>query len=46
MGKMEYNKMSPAQLEAEYAAVSQRFEELKGKGLKLDMASMYATMVS
>ena len=38
MGKMEYNKMSPAQLEAEYAAVSQRFEELKGKGLKLDMS--------
>ena len=35
---MEYSKMSPAQLEAEYAAVSQRFEELKGKGLKLDMS--------
>ena len=35
---MEYNKMSPAQLEAEYTAVSQRFEELKSKGLKLDMS--------
>ncbi|MDE7262849.1 MAG: aminotransferase class I/II-fold pyridoxal phosphate-dependent enzyme [Oscillospiraceae bacterium] len=35
---MEYSKMSPAQLEAEYTAVSQRFEELKSKGLKLDMS--------
>ena len=35
---MEYNKMSPAELEAEYAAVTQRFEELKAKGLKLDMS--------
>ena len=35
---MEYAKMSPQQLQAEYAAVSARFEELKGKGLKLDMS--------
>ena len=33
---MEYGKMSPAQLEAEYEIVSGRFEELKGKGLKLE----------
>jgi len=30
--------MTPAQLEAEYASVSRRFEELKGMGLKLDMS--------
>ena len=35
---MEYGKMTPAQLEAEYASVSRRFEELKGMGLKLDMS--------
>ena len=35
---MEYKQMERAQLEAEYAAVSQKFEELKGKGLKLDMS--------
>ncbi len=34
---MEYAKMSREQLDAEYTAVSKRFEELKGKGLKLDM---------
>ena len=35
---MEYGKMSYTQLEAEYEAASRRFEELKGKGLKLDMS--------
>ena len=35
---MEYGKMSPVQLEAEYAGVFKHFEELKGKGLKLDMS--------
>ena len=35
---MEYKQMERTQLEAEYAAVSQKFEELKGKGLKLDMS--------
>ena len=35
---MEYGRMSPAQLEAEYASVSHRFAELKGRGLKLDMS--------
>ncbi|MBD5169182.1 MAG: aminotransferase class I/II-fold pyridoxal phosphate-dependent enzyme [Oscillibacter sp.] len=35
---MEYAKMSRAQLEAEYEAVSGRFTELKAKGLKLDMS--------
>ena len=35
---MEYAKMTPQQLQEEYAAVSARFQELKGKGLKLDMS--------
>ena len=35
---MEYRSMDQAQLTAEYEAVSRRFEELKGKGLKLDMS--------
>ena len=35
---MEYQAMSAAQLQAEYEAVTKRFEELKGKNLKLDMS--------
>ncbi len=35
---MEYTRMTKAQLEAEYKTVSARFEELKAKGLKLDMS--------
>ena len=35
---MEYTSMSKEQLQAEYAAVSKDFEELKGRGLKLDMS--------
>lgn len=35
---MEYTSMTKARLEEEYKAVSARFEELKGKGLKLDMS--------
>ena len=35
---MEYTSMSKEQLQAEYAAVSKDFEELKGMGLKLDMS--------
>ena len=35
---MEYMSMSKEKLQAEYAAVSKNFEELKGKGLKLDMS--------
>ena len=35
---MEYAKMTPQQLQAEYDAVSARFQELKEKGLKLDMS--------
>ena len=35
---MEYTKMTPQQLREEYAAVSQKFQELKGQGLKLDMS--------
>lgn len=35
---MEYTSMSREQLQAEYAAVSKDFEELKGRGLKLDMS--------
>lgn len=35
---MEYGKMSRTELESEYNAVSSRFEELKSKGLKLDMS--------
>ena len=31
---MEYQAMSAAQLQAEYEAVTKRFEELKGKNLK------------
>lgn len=33
-----YSKMSHQELQAEYAAVSQKFEELKGQGLNLNMA--------
>ena len=36
--EMEYTKMTRQQLQEEYAAVSARFQELKGKGLKLDMS--------
>ena len=43
---MEYGKISPAQLEAEYASVSQRFAELKGRGLKLDLVSDMLTVLS
>ncbi len=35
---MEYSSMTPAQLAAEKEAVTQRFQELKAKGLKLDMS--------
>ena len=35
---MEYTSMNKAQLEAEYEAVSAKFEELKARGLKLDMS--------
>ena len=35
---MDYSSMSKEQLQAEYAAVSKSFEELKGRGLKLDMS--------
>ena len=35
---MEYASMSQAQLQAEYEAVVRKFEELKGKNLKLDMS--------
>lgn len=35
---MEYTSISREQLQAEYAAVSKDFEELKGRGLKLDMS--------
>jgi len=35
---MEYISMTPAQLQAEYQVVSAKFEELKAKGLKLDMS--------
>ena len=35
---MEYTSMSKEQLQAEYAAISKDFEELKGMGLKLDMS--------
>ena len=35
---MEYASMSRAQLEEEYSAVAGRFQELKGKNLKLDMS--------
>ena len=31
--EMEYTKMTRQQLQEEYAAVSARFQELKGKGL-------------
>jgi len=36
--EMEYISMTPAQLQAEYQVVSAKFEELKAKGLKLDMS--------
>ena len=35
---MEYANMTPQQLQAEYDAVSARFQELKETGLKLDMS--------
>ncbi len=35
---MEYTRMTPAQLAAEKEIVSRRFEELKARGLKLDMS--------
>lgn len=35
---MEYKAMTSTQLEAEYQGVSKQFEELKAKGLKLDMS--------
>ncbi len=35
---MQYQSMTPAQLQAEREAVSKKFEELKAKGLKLDMS--------
>ena len=35
---MQYQSMTPAQLQAERDAVSKKFEELKAKGLKLDMS--------
>ena len=35
---MEYQAMNKAQLQAEYETVTRRFEELKGKNLKLDMS--------
>lgn len=35
---MRYADMNPKQLQEEYQSVSKRFEELKGKGLKLDMS--------
>jgi len=36
--EMEYTRMTPAQLAAEKEIVSRRFEELKARGLKLDMS--------
>ena len=35
---MEYTRMTPAELAAEKEIVSRRFEELKARGLKLDMS--------
>ena len=35
---MEYAKMNPQQLQEEYAVVSAKFQELKERGLKLDMS--------
>ena len=35
---MQYQSMTPAQLQAEREAVAKKFEELKAKGLKLDMS--------
>ena len=35
---MQYQNMTPAQLQAEHDAVAKKFEELKAKGLKLDMS--------
>ena len=35
---MEYAKMTPQQLQEEYAVVSAKFQELKERGLKLDMS--------
>ncbi len=35
---MEYTSMSPAQLAAEKETVSRKFQELKARGLKLDMS--------
>ena len=35
---MQYQSMTPAQLQAEREAVAKKFDELKAKGLKLDMS--------
>ncbi len=35
---MQYQSMTPAQLQAERETVAKKFEELKAKGLKLDMS--------
>ena len=35
---MEYRSMTPAQLREEYQAVTRTYEELKARGLKLNMA--------
>ena len=35
---MEYAKMNLQQLQEEYAVVSAKFQELKERGLKLDMS--------
>ena len=35
---MQYQSMTPAQLQAERENVAKKFEELKAKGLKLDMS--------
>ncbi len=35
---MQYQSMTPAQLQAEHDTVAKKFEELKAKGLKLDMS--------
>ena len=35
---MQYQSMTPAQLQAEREVVAKKFEELKAKGLKLDMS--------
>ncbi len=35
---MQYQSMTPAQLQAEHEVVAKKFDELKAKGLKLDMS--------